>query len=79
MPMGNTDEQYGTEADGSKNADYCKYCYDNGKFSADCTMEEMIDFCVPPMVSANQEMTEEKARGMMNDYFPTLKRWRQRA
>ncbi len=76
MPMGDTAELYGTEADGSKSGDYCKYCYENGAFLADCTMEEMIDFCVPTMASANAGMTGEQARGMMREFFPTLKRWK---
>ena len=42
MPMGNTDEMYGNNEDGSKNVDYCKYCFENGKFTSDCTMDEMI-------------------------------------
>jgi len=29
-----TDEMYGTEADGSKNTDYCKYCYENGELKS---------------------------------------------
>ncbi len=75
MPMGDSDEMYGTNEDGNKNTDYCKYCYDNGKFTADCTMEEMINFCVPHMVSNNSGMDENKARSMMQTFFPTLKRW----
>ena len=35
----------GTEADGSKNEEYCMYCYMNGKFLQDCTMDEMIEHC----------------------------------
>ena len=31
MPMGDTNELYGTNADGSKNEEYCKYCFENGK------------------------------------------------
>lgn len=77
MPMGKTNGMYGTEKDGSKSTDYCKYCYDKGDFIADCTMEEMIDFCVPHMVSSNKNMTEAKAREMMNEFFPILKRWQQ--
>lgn len=76
MPMGETDEMYGTEKDGGKSADYCKYCYENGAFTADCTMDEMIEFCIPPMVSANADMSEGKARGMMKEFFPSLKRWK---
>lgn len=77
MPMGNTDELYGTEKDGSLNPDYCKYCYDNGEFTSSCTMEEMIDFCVPHMTKANPGMEEKEAREMMLSVFPSLKRWKQ--
>ena len=62
MPMGETDELYGTEKDGTKSKDYCKYCYDKGEFTFKGTMDEMIDICVPNMVKANEGMTEEEAR-----------------
>ena len=77
MPMGESDDMYGTAADGSKSTDYCKYCYENGTFTFDGTMEEMIEVCVPHMLSGNPGMTEDKARGMMIEFFPTLKRWKQ--
>jgi hypothetical protein len=75
MPMGATDEMYGTNADGSKSGDYCKYCFENGVFKADCTMEEMIEFCVPHIASADSGMSEDEARKMMQGFFPNLKRW----
>ena len=75
MPMGQTDEFYGTEADGAKSREYCNYCYENGAFTANCTMEEMIDFCVQPMLENMPGMTEAGAREMMNEHFPQLKRW----
>jgi len=76
MPMGTTDEMYGSNSDGGKNNDYCNYCFDNGEFKANMTMEEMINLCVPHVVSANPNMNEDGARKMMNDFFPTLKRWK---
>lgn len=76
MPMGDTDEMYGTNSDGTKNDDYCKYCYMGGKFTADISMAEMIEICVPHMVSANSGMSEAQARKMMREYFPKLKRWK---
>lgn len=76
MPMGTNDEMYGTETDGSKSNDYCKYCYVNGNFTTDATMEEMIEICVPHVANANTEMSEEQARDMMKEWFPTLKRWK---
>ena len=76
MPMGATDEMYGTNADGGKSEDYCKYCFDNGAFTAQCNMDEMIEFCVPHMSSANSGMSEDEARKMMREFFPALKRWK---
>lgn len=76
MPMGSTAELYGTEADGSRSEDYCKHCYENGAFTTDGSMDEMIEFCVPHMTSGNSGMTENDARNMMKAFFPTLKRWK---
>ena len=42
MPI--DESTFGTEADGSKNQDYCLYCYKNGHFTKNCTMDEMIEF-----------------------------------
>lgn len=39
-------------------------------------MNEMIEFCVPHMAEAHPEITEEKARQMMKEFFPHLKRWK---
>lgn len=78
MPMGETSEMYGTEKDGSKSHDYCSYCYADGEFTGDMTMQEMIDFCVPGMVEHNEGMTEQTAREMMGQFFPQLKRWNSR-
>ena len=75
IPMGATDEMYGTNADGSKSADYCEYCFKEGKFTSDETMEQMIEICIPHVVSANVGMDEGEARKMMQEFFPTLKRW----
>ena len=74
MPL--TEELYGTNADGSANNEYCKYCYADGAFAApEMTMSEMIDLCVPHMVE--QGMTEEQARQLMEEALPMLKRWKQ--
>ena len=77
MPMGATEEMYGTEADGGKSGEYCYFCYENGVFAFNVTMEEMIEMCVPQMASANPGMNEDEARKMMREFFPVLKRWKQ--
>ena len=43
MPL--TPEILGTNADGTQNEEYCIYCYKDGAFTGDFTMEEMVEFC----------------------------------
>ena len=72
MPM--TEDLYGTNADGTVNKDYCKYCYADGKFTTpDITMDSMIVICVPHMVA--QGMKAEDARDLLGKTLPNLKRW----
>ena len=40
MPL--NPEVLGTEKDGSKNEEYCTYCYADGHFTVECTMDEML-------------------------------------
>ena len=78
MPL--NDENRGTNADGNKNEDYCMYCYQNGKFTNDCTMDEMIEFCAQFVDEVNKNMpkpmTKDEYKDMMRQYFPMLKRWK---
>lgn len=78
MPL--NDENRGTNDDGSKNEDYCMYCYQNGKFTNDCTMDEMIEFCAQFVDEVNKNMpkpmTKEEYKDVMRQYFPMLKRWK---
>jgi Uncharacterized protein conserved in bacteria len=74
MPMTQR-EQYGTEKDGSQNTDYCCYCYQNGAFTADCTMEQMIDFCLDYEKDSGRYQDRDQARADMLEWFPALKRW----
>ena len=79
MPM--QDPQYfGTEKDCSANPEYCCYCYKEGTFVQDCTMEEMIDHCVKYLDefngACNTQYTKEESIAMMQQHFPKLKRWK---
>ena len=78
MPL--TDQVLGTNADGSKNEDYCMYCYKDGAFINDCTMDEMIEFCSQFVDEVNKNMpkpmTKDEYKEMMRQYFPMLKRWK---
>ena len=70
MPI--TAGQMGREKDGTLNEHYCKWCWDNGEFCADCTMEEMIDFCLPYMPFGDQASNRE----FLGKLLPTLDRWK---
>ena len=73
MPMGITDEHYGTEADGKKSDDYCNYCYMNGEFKKELTVREMLEICVG--FAIDDTTTEKQARRRLEKLLPTLKRW----
>lgn len=78
MPM-QTADQFGTNKDGSLNQEYCCYCYKNGAFVQDCTMEGMIEHCVQYLDefngASNTQFTKEEAIAQMKEHFPQLKRW----
>lgn len=78
MPLKNQAD-LGTNTDGSSNNDYCVYCYKDGAFTQDVTMDEMIEHCVQYLDDFNkdsgQSFTKEQAIIQMKEYFPTLKRW----
>lgn len=77
MPL--ADEIKGTNSDGSLSEDYCMYCYKDGKFTQEMTMEEMIEHCAQFTDEINrqsgQNLTKEEAKEQMRRYFPNLKRW----
>jgi hypothetical protein len=73
MPL--TYEFYGTNADGTLNIEYCKYCYADGQFTApNLTREEMIEICIPFMVERG--MPEGNARILLEDALSKVKRWK---
>ena len=65
---------YGTNKDGSKNSDYCIYCYKDGEFLQKATMEEYIEMMIP--FSEQAGMTEKQMRAFCESVYPTLKRWK---
>ena len=76
MDMVAFNETYGTNADGSASKDYCKHCYADGKFTADMSVGEMIEYWVPYLTEGDPSITAEEARKQMEAIIPNLKRWR---
>jgi hypothetical protein len=73
MPMEKR-ENFGTNTDGSKNKEYCSYCYQNGKFTEpDITMEQMIKKCAGIM---KQMHIPEAQIEQTKTFIPMLKRWK---
>ena len=79
MPL--SEEVLGTNADGSRNEDYNMYCYKDGHFLQECTMEEMIVHCSRFVDEVNKHLsfplTREEYIGQLKISFPHLKRWRE--
>lgn len=74
MPM-KIDSDFASNADSTKNEEYCTYCYQKGQFTnAYITLDQMINGCVEMMVKFGTP--EEEAKRQMQKLIPTLKRWK---
>lgn len=72
MPMVKEDD-FGTNADGSRNKEYCHYCFQNGNFiHPEATMEQVIGKSVEAM---RQMKMPETLIEQTKKIIPTLKRW----
>ena len=72
MPL--SDDYLAWEPDGSFNEKYCKWCWVHGEFAQNCTIEEMVEHCVPLMPLGQTE--PESCRAYMRGLLPTLERWK---
>ena len=73
-PFSVPDMPKGTDADGTENPDYCKWCYDEGSF-ANATMDDVIEKSAPYLVQATG-VTLDEAVSFMGALLPTLGRWK---
>lgn len=72
MPL--SDDLLAREADGAFNEKYCKWCWEDGRFLQDCTMDEMVEHCIRCMPLGQSD--PEACRAYMYSLLPTLERWR---
>ena len=73
MPMAK-DADLGTNSDGSRNGEYCHFCFENGQFKdPGLTLDKQIDKMIK--MSAKMGMSESDAKNMASATLPTLKRW----
>ncbi|MDY6865455.1 MAG: zinc ribbon domain-containing protein [Halobacteriota archaeon] len=72
MPM-QKPEDFGANADGSQNNEYCQYCLKDGKFTEpDISMDQMIEKCAGIM---KQMQIPEAKIEQTRQFIPMLKRW----
>ena len=75
MPLDKPDV-FGTNADGTQSAEYCTYCFQNGRFTEPTiTLGQMIEKCVGIMAQ-RKIMPEHQAKELMSRTIPMLKRWK---
>ncbi|ACV22860.1 putative zinc finger/helix-turn-helix protein, YgiT family [Slackia heliotrinireducens] len=65
----------GTEADGSPSGDYCKWCYQDGSYTYETDLDNMIESCAPYMAE-HTGMSHDQAVSLMGAMLPNLKRWK---
>ncbi|WP_291289482.1 TipAS antibiotic-recognition domain-containing protein [Enorma sp.] len=68
--------QHGHEADGSEAEDFCRWCYENGVYTYETSMDETIEDCAPRMAEA-MGWTVDEAASLLGAVLPTLRRWRE--
>ena len=73
MPLHQLNE-FGTNKEGIRIEDYCQYCYKNGQFTSNSTMDEMIELCAKYMT----DIPHSEAIEHLSKKLPTLKRWAQK-
>lgn len=71
MPLDDTTTS--KEPNGDFNEEYCKWCYDDGRFKY-TSMEQLIEFCVEHM--ANENWPAEQVRAHMESVVPKLNHWK---
>lgn len=74
MPL-EGEKDHGTNADGSRSAKYCHFCFKNGEFTEPgITMQQMIEKVVGIMM-VMKVMDEHQVREIANAVIPKLERW----
>jgi hypothetical protein len=74
MPL-QKEEDFGTNANGSKSEEYCFHCFQNGEFLDEgITLEGKISKNVKFAVQMG--MSEDEAWKLASEVLPKLKRWK---
>ena len=67
---------FGSEVDGTPCPDYCRFCYQQGSFTApNLALADMIERLVE--FAPQMGLSPEEARKVAEERLPKLRRWRQ--
>lgn len=72
------DKNKGTNADKSLSKEYCSFCFTDGMFANNMTLEEQVEIGLPyspEYTSAKTQEEKDKIRQQTKNYLSTLKRW----
>jgi len=73
-------EYVGTHSDKSVNTDFCGHCYNEGKFSPEKNVAEIVEVLLQALDMYNADkgsnLTVDEARIYLNEHLATLKRWK---
>lgn len=71
---------WGTNADGTLSTSYCKYCFANGSFLQNYSLEEMIQHCTKiaskPNKNCEIKISSRHTEAHLRELLPQLKRWK---
>ena len=72
-PFSSSGMEQGREDDGSRNPDYCQWCYHSGSFTQQ-QMDDLIESTAPCFAEATG-VSVEVAVSYLGAFLPSLKRW----
>lgn len=79
MPLRSLDD-LSENADKTANTEYCHHCFDNGQFTHNRTIEEMVESNLRFLKEFNESngtsYTEDEAWTILKLHLATLKRWK---
>ena len=73
----NEERYFGTNNDGSQNTDYCIFCFKNGDFTYEISMNEMVEKGIDFLKRFGRlnDKNTDGIREMLNVMYSGLKRW----
>lgn len=74
MPI-RSDDMIGTNADGSRNDEYCIFCFEDGGFTFNGSYDDFVEKQVK-IAQEKMGLPANKARETANGVLPNLKRWK---